>query len=270
MSRRIKTYPFNQEFNDEIAADADSIKDLKLPGAYVECISVATGQKEIMTLRTDVYALEESKGIHLQLVEEDDKGNETGRKSDEVIIDEIKFCNAIHEAVINKSTIERDSFVKDIITSTVEEFARSKVSGDKWLCTVNYDGFGVIRSGDTVIGTCDRTVFEKDKIILDYCVGNFNLNNIIDCNIFFKAGDKCYKLSDIKMKSVTSANDYYCTYTIEGYKGEFLHDIPIDDSVFKDFVRYSDDTAEQFVEQRISIIDNGEEEQDNSYLDDIL
>lgn len=270
MSRRIKTYPFNQEFNDEIVADADSIKDLKLPGAYVECISVTTGTKKIITLRTDVYALEESKGVHLQLIEEDDKENETGRKSDEVIIDEIKFCDAIHEAVINKLTVENDSFIKDIIKETIEEFAKSKVTGDEWLCNINYDGFGVIRTGDTIIGTFDRVIFDKNTVTLDYCVGNFNLNNIFDCNVLFKIKNKCFKLFDIEMKSVNSVNDYYCTYVIEKYKGEFLSEIPVDEEVYKDFVRYSEDTADLFLEQRINVTDNSIEEQDDSYLNDIL
>lgn len=271
MSRRIKTYPFNQKFNDELAADADSIKDLKLPGAYVECVSVETGRKEVISIKTKVWALEESEGIHLQLIEEDKDGVETSYKSEEIVINEIQFCDALHDAACKDTTAEETPFIQQTITKAIEDYARSQISGDKWLCTIHYDGFGVIKTGDTIIGTIDRVTFNKNTIILDYCVGNFNLNNIEDCSILFKAGNKGFKLTDIKMQNVTSINDYYCTYIIDSYKGEFLLNVPIDDTMFEWFVRYSDETAEEFMEQRISVIDNNiEEEQTNSYYDDIL
>lgn len=270
MSRRIKTYPFNQNFNDELAADADSIKDLKLPGAYVECVSVETGQKEIISIRTKVYALEESKGIHLYVVEEDKDGVETDKKSEEIVVDEIQFCDALHDAICKETTAEETPFIQQIITTAIENYAKSEISGDKWLCTVNYDGFGVIRTGDSIIGTFDRVIFNKDTVTLDYCVGNVNLNNIVDCNIWFKTGKKCFKLVDISMKNVTSINDYYCTYTLDKYKGEFLSDICVDSSVFEGLVQYSDDTAEQFLKERTNIIDTEEDEQESSYFDDIL
>jgi len=271
MSRRIKTYPFNQRFNDEIAVDADTIKDLKLPGAYVECISVATGKKDIISIKTKVWALEESEGIHLQLVEEDKDGVETDKRSEETVIDEIKFCDALHDAVCKETTAEETPYIHKIISQEIERYAKSQVSGDKWLCTINYDGFGVIRTGDDIIGTFDRVIFNKDSIVLDYCVGSANLNNIVDCNIWFNAHDsKCFKLTDITMKSVTSDNDFYCTYTIEKYTGSFVPNICVSDEVFKDFVRYSEDTAEQFLRERTAVIDSATEEEDTSYYDDLL
>lgn len=270
MSRRIKTYPFNQKFNDELAADADSIKDLKLPGAYVECVSVETGQKEIVSIKTKVYALEESKGVHLYLVEEDKDGVETDKKSEEIIVDEIQFCDALHDAICKETTAEETPFIQQIITTAIENYAKSEVSGDRWLCTVNYDGFGVIRSGESIIGTFDRVNFSKDTVTLDYSVGNVNLNNIADCNIWFKTGSKCFKFTEVSMKSVTSTNDYYCTYVLDKYKGKFLSEICVDDSVFEGLVRYSEQTAEQFLEERTSIIDNEDDEEDNSFFDDIL
>ena len=270
MSRRIKTYPFNQKFNDELGIDADTVESLKLPGAYIDCLSLTTKQKEILTVKTKVYALEESKGIHLQLVEEDREGHETGDKSEEIVIDEIKFCDSIHKAVCDDVTVEEIPFIKKTIMSLIEDYAKNQISGDRWLCSVNYDGFGAIMTDDTIIGTVDRVTFEKESIVLDYCVGNFNLNNIINCSIVFKTGNKAFKLTDIKMKNVTSNNDYYCTYTIEDYKGELLSEFPLKDDIFDGFVSYSNKTAEQFVEQRTSLIDSEEDEQDNSYLDDIL
>lgn len=270
MSRRIKTYPFNQRFNDEIAVDANTIKDMKLPGAYVESLSIATGEREIVSLRAEVYALEESKGIHFYLVEETKDGVETGNTSDEIVIDEIAFCDALHEAICNDITIEECKYVRRIITSEIEKFAKTKMSGDKWLTTINYDGHGVIMSSDFIIGTVDRTTFNKENIVLDYCVGNFNLNNIENCSIVFKTENKIYRLSDISMESVTSDNNsYYCTYTISKYKGEFLNELPVNESIFDGFINYSETVADEWLEQRTKIIDN-EEEQDNSLYDDIL
>lgn len=269
MGRRIVTYPFNEKFHDIIAADADTIQDIKLPGAYVECRSIATGEKNILSVKPVVFALETEPGIHFYLVEEHDNQEEQKRSS-EVIIDEIEFCNALYNAVMTDITAEETEFIRDLIANQLQHYAMFELTEDKWLSTIKYDGFGVIKSDDTIIGTIDQVMFTKDSLILDQCVGNVNLNKVVNCNIWFKSGNKGFKLSDINMDNVKSDNDFYCTYTLTGYKGEFLEDICVPEETYKSLVRFSENTAEQFLSERIDLLNEEEKEEQENLYDDIL
>lgn len=270
MGRRIVTYPFNEKFHDEIAADAETIKNIKLPSAYIEYKSIATGDKSILSVKPVVFALEDEPGIHFYLVEENNDKKEQ-KKSSEIVIDEIEFCNALYGAIMADITAEETKFIRSLITDQLQHYAMYELTEDKWLSTIKYDGFGVIRSGETVIGTIDQVMFNKDDLIMDQCVGNVNLNKIVDCNIWFKSGNKGFKLSDITMDNVKSDNDYYCTYTLTKYKGEFLNDICIPEETYKNFVRFAEDTAEQFLVERIDLLnDETGEEENHSLYDDIL
>lgn len=272
MGRRIITYPFNEKFHDAIVADAETIKDIKLPGAYVECRSIVTGEKSILSVKPVVFALEDEPGIHFYLVEEGNNNHDEQRKSSETVIDEIEFCNALYGAIMADITAEETEFIRNLITNQLQHYATYELTEDKWLSTIRYEGFGVIRSGEIIIGTIDQVMFNKDNLILDQCVGNVNLNKIVNCNIWFKSGNKGFKLSDITMDNVKSDNDYYCTYTLTGCKGEFLEDICIPEETYKSLVRFSEDTAEQFLAERINLLNDETEEENNSssIYDDIL
>lgn len=272
MSRIIKQYPYTEEFKDEVQVSANTISTLRFPGAYIECISFSDDYDKVISLATNVWAEEDTKGIHAHVVEKDKDGNKTGKKSKEIVIDEIQFCDAIYDICREDKSAESSPFIRDIIYDLVQDFAINEMKGDLWLCGVNYDGHGIICSGEDIIGTIDRVVFEKGSLILNYCVGNINLNNIENCNIKFHTNDKHFILNDIKMQNVTSDNEFYCTYCLSDYKGTYSDEPVFDEDIFEGFVPYSPENEEQFFEQRNSLTyyDSSSESSSSGYLDELL
>lgn len=273
MSRRIATYPFSKEFNDTLECDADSIKDFELPGVRMECFNFENDTEEVTAFRSVPRAEEEREGVFIKLVEEDKDGNLTSNESDEIVIDEKKFCDAIYEAIINGDVAEDSKFIQDSIFKVAKHYALSKLSGGKWFFRVDYDGFGVICSGDEIIGTVDSIRFNKDEVRLDRCIGNINLNQVEDCNVRFAVGDKCLRLTQFEMESVTSVSENFCTYVLKNYHGEQIDSIPVPADKLEQMKPYSDETADEFFHARIALIEDDSDKVDinsRDEFDDLL
>lgn len=264
MSRRIATYPFAKEFNDTLTCDADEIKDFELPGVRMECFNFGSDSEEVTAFRSIPRAEEEREGVFIKLVEEDSDGNLTQNESAEICVDEKKFCDSVYEAVVGGDTVEDSKFIQDSVYQLAKNYALSKLSGNKWFFRIDYDGFGVICSGDEIIGTVDSIRFNKDEVILNRCIGNINLNQVEDCNIQFAVGDKCLKLTQFEMESVTGESENFCTYVLKNYHGEQIESIPVSKEKIEEMKPYSEETAEEFVSARISLID-GVDDDDNTF-----
>lgn len=267
MSRRIATYPFSKEFNDTLECDADSIKDFELPGVRMECFNFDDNSDEVTAFRSVPRAEEDREGIFIKLVEEDKDGNLTENESEEICVDEKKFCDAIYEAVIGGETAEESKFIQDCVYQLAKSYALSKFSGGKWYFRIDYDGFGVICSGDEIIGTVDSIRFNKEQVCLDRCIGNIDLNNVENCNVQFAIGDKCLKLTQFEMESVTSESENFCTYVLKNYHGEQIQSIPVPKEKIAEMKPYSEDTAEEFVSARVALIENDEEKDSTFDMD---
>ena len=257
MSRIIKVFPFNETYNDTIDCDAASVSEFELPGVRMQCFNFDSDKDEITSFRTVARAEEERKGVFLKLVEEDAEGNLTKNESEEIVVDEIEFVDAIYAAVnTGNDTAEDSEFIQKQVYTLAQNHAMSELSGGKWYFKVDYKGFGVICTGDDIIGTVDSVKFTKESVVLDYCVGNIDLNQVEDCNIRFSVGGKCFKLTNFKMESVVGHTENLCTYTLKDYHGEIITEIPVDKEQLDKMIPYEPDKEEEFVAQRMELVDD--------------
>lgn len=269
MSRMIKVWPYNEMYNDKIECDAASINDFELPGVRMQCFNFESDKDEISSFRTVARAEEERKGIFLRLVEEDAEGNLTEKKSEEIVVDEIEFVDAIYGAVeAGNDTAEDSEYIQQKVLELAQNYAMSELSGGKWYFKVDYVGFGVICTNDDVIGTINSVKFDKDAVILDYCVGNIDLNQVDNCNVRFSVGGKCFRLTNFNMESVVGHTENLCTYTLKNYHGEIINELPADKEQIDAMIPYSQDKEEEFIAQRMKLIGSNDFE-DNFFSDDI-
>jgi len=267
MSRRIKSYPFHEAFNDTLECDADSVSEFELPGVRMQCFNFENDTDEITTFRSVARAEEERKGIFIKLVEEDSDGNLTKNESEEIVVDEEQFCDAIYEAINGGDTAEDSEFIQKAVYDAAQKYAMSELSGGKWFFRISYKGFGIICTGDEIIGTVETVEFNKDNVVLDYCVSNINLNQVEDCNIKFSVGGKCFKLTNFTMESVSGRTENLCTYVLKDYHGEIIDSISVDDEVLESMIPYDESSEDEFIKQRVQLVD-GNKTDDNSFFDD--
>ena len=271
MSRRIMEWPYNKTFGAPVEVDADTIEEFELPGVRMEAFDFYSNETCIASFLTKAKCYEDKEGIFIKIVEEDREGNLTSNESETVKVDEKEFVTDIYNAIAAGDTAEDSQVVQNTVIKIATDYAMSKLSGGKWFFRVNYEGFGVICTGNEIIGTVDVVCFDKEKVTLDFCVGNINLNNVEDCNVQFNVNGKCFKLTEFTMDNVKSDNDFYCTYELKNYKGEVINSTPVDDKI-ADLIPYSFEEAETFVAQRSKIIDGDKKNKfaEPDDLDDLL
>lgn len=288
MSRVIKQYPYSKVLDDESYLKAESVQNIKLPVVKLSGIelldtkvypSAANGPNIItVSLQPKIYAKEDEKGIFMYLVEIEN-GEETDKKSEEIVIDEEAFADSIFKAMEEEISFDESFFLREILSSQLlSSYTDNYLKRDIFLLNTRYAGFGVILSGETVIGTVDCVKLQHDNsLILSYCVGNFDLNNIANCNVVFKTHNIWLNFFNIDMEKVICDNDYFCTYVIRSHslscnKHENLFN---DIKEFPTLVDFSEGHEEEFLEQRSNYIesfkkDNEDEQARKSYLDELL
>lgn len=259
MSRVIKEYPFNKKFGESLIASANTIKDIKLPGLFLDMVDLDTRRSEVIALQAECYCLEEEPGIHVSLVQLDRNNNKTDIKTAETVIDEVAFCDAMYECFLAEQSLEDTPFIRDIVTNLVKLYVKERTTSSCFTTDYGYDGFGVICSGKDIIGTVDNLKISNDfNLTFNYCVGNFNLTNVKDCKIFFTTGKAVFCISDIKACNVASSSDYYCTYYVTDYffkKEKF----PVAEDEYSSFSSFSEFGAEKFLSERTIFLDNHSE-----------
>lgn len=287
MSRIIKQYPYSEVLDDESCLKADSVQKIQLPlirlvGLPLEegvVYSSTTSTPNLLTinLQPKMYAKEDEKGIFVYLVRLQD-GEETDEKSQEVIIDEEVFADNIFKAVEQEISFDESYYLKDILANNLLfAYTDNYLKQDTLLMNTYYSGFGVILSNSTVIGTVDKIKLQADSdLVLSYCVGNFDLNNIENCNVIFNTHGIWLHFFNLNMRKVICNNDYYCTYMVQAYSFEYSKSGNIfgDIQELPSLSDYSEGNEAEFLEQRTAFIEDLQTETDtiqkNSYLADLL
>lgn len=262
MSRVIKEYPFCAALGEKLTASADSIEAIRLPGVFLDIVSLDTRRSEVVSLKTKCYCLEETQGIHIYLVQVDHNNNDTEIRTKERVIDEVAFCDTMHECFNQEKQLEEDKFVREVITDLVRDYVMDRTSSCSFTTDFDYEGFGVICTGDNIIGTTDIfKVNNQFEISFDHCVGNVNLNNVKDCKIFFKVNKASFCIADISNCKVSTDSNYYCTYKIPDYTISRAK-LPVDDKVWKSFAKFEDD-VDKFFADRIAFLEEQEQKSSN-------
>ena len=265
MARIIKTYPPTPQFNEDIIAQADKIQDIFMPEYSLKNFSFSSSENEVLYLQASCYALEDSKGVHIKMYERDKE--ETERlETEEVIIDELEFCDAVYSSIKKNQRLSNNSKISQICKDILNKFCTSTNRGDKWFFDTDYKGFGVITSGEEPIATIDTAVFHEKTVDLVHCVGNYNLNNVRDCSIKFWSCGSGFILEEFEMAKVINEEEGCCTYKIKLSGGKNL-----DDETYQTIAESRptyEQGVEQFIEDRLKYLEeanNDEEEQENIY-----
>lgn len=287
MSRIIKQYPYSKVLDDEAYLKAESVQKISLPIVRLSGIELEENKNYLssanrlnyinVSLQPKMYAKETEKGIFMYLVELEN-GEETDKKSEEFIIEEEIFADNLYKAMENEISFDESHYLKEILSNKVlASYTDNYLKRDILLINTYYGGFGIIMSGNTVVGTVDRIKLQQDDdLILTYCVGNFDLNNLVQCKVVFHTHNIWLCFSDIVMRRVMCDNDYFCTYLIESYTMAYSKhgNIFCDIKELPVLVDYSSESCEEFLEQRTTLIEKLQEETDivqkQSYLDDLL
>ena len=287
MSRVIKQYPYSKVLDDESYLKADSVQKIQLPlirltglpleESIVYPSTVNTPNFLTINLQPKMYAKENEKGIFLYLVEMQD-GEETDKKSQEVVIDEEVFADNIFKAVEEEISFDESYYLKDVLASNLlSSYTDNYLKQDILLMNTHYAGFGIILSNNTVIGTVDRIKLQPDDdLTLSYCVGNFDLNNIENCNVVFNTHGIWLHFFDLTMRKIICNNDYYCTYVIQTYSLTYSKhgNVFADIKEFPSLIDYAEGSEEEFLEQRTNFIEELQTEADmvqkNNYFSDLL
>ena len=265
MSRIIKTYPPTPQFNEDIIAQADKIKDIFMPEYSLQSFTFGTSRNEVITLQTTCYALEDTKGVHIKMAQKD-QHEDTKLQTKEVIMDEIEFCDAVYHSVERNERLSNNPKIKEVCQGILNDFCTSSERGNKWFFDVEYKGFGVILSDVNVIATIDTVVFKEDTVKLIHCVGNYNLNNVENCVIQFWSYGKGFVLLEFNMDKVINEEEGCCTYTIAVIEGR-----DTDDTTYQEAAENRpsyEQGVEQFIEDRLAYIEEctvDVEEEDNIY-----
>ena len=249
MSRIIKEYPLVERFGEPLTCTVECINSLLLPKVKIDYKSHKDNHITT-TFEPQIRADETEQGIHMQLVELDKDDEPTGVVSDEIILPEIEFCDAIYQSILTKVPVDEGGYIRDHIISLINDFALSEKSLGFWFYDVVYQGEGYIYSDNDIIGTVDILQFDRDdNIILDYCVGNFNLNNIEKCVVKFTTNNKNIVINHVVMLESISNDDYY-TYVLQDSR--FIEPKEID-MPRNNFTRY-DINEEEFLEERYKFL----------------
>lgn len=130
MSRTIKAYPYNEEFGDTICCSAESIKEFEFPQA-VSCIS-KDFQEHKLLVSFEAEAKEDEKGIFIKAYTKPKAGYDIPKEllglSTTIIVDEIKFVDAVYDAVtVEQSTMDESKIIQDMLYSAVKKFTEEFV-----------------------------------------------------------------------------------------------------------------------------------------------
>ena len=265
MSRLIKQYPYSELFHDVLECNADTIEGFEMPAFRVEFYNFQNNISDgVILFNAHARAEEERPGVFVKLVQEENY-NDTPIETPEIEVDEIKFVDEIYNIVTSGQTVEDSKYMQDLVYQLGRDFALNELDNSRWCYRIEYPGFGIIKSGDEIIGTIDTVVFDKHELRLNYCVGNSDLNKVDNCVIQFNCHGRCFEVSKFEMESVSSDNEYYCTYVLSGYSGKQIDAIDLPKEEFKDLHPYSKVDAEDFIADRIAIIEGSEKKSDNPY-----
>lgn len=268
MSRTIKKYPYNEMFHDTLECDANTIADFGMPRFRIEFYNFQNNSSDgILQFTAHARAEEDEPGVYVKLVQEDAGDNPI--VTPEIKVDEIKFVDEIYNIVITGYTAEDSKYMQDLIYQIGRDFALKELDKEHWCYRIEYQGFGIIKSKQEIISTIDTVVFDKRELRLNYCVGNSNLNKVDNCTIQFNCNDRCFELTDFTMQSVSSDSEDYCNYVLTDWRGKQIQKIDIPKEKFQDLVHYSSSDSEQFVEERLAIIEGSEKENsvNNAFAD---
>lgn len=261
-SRVIKQYPFDEKIGDEVICHADQIKELRLPSFQLKYFDINTNSVSFKDYVIRCFAREEDKGVFIRIVGV--KENETpemiatrdpeqDEDFSEVVIDEIDFCDNLYNAAIREEFLGNSEYIHKIIHDLSLKHAKDKmIENGQYFFNMDYNGFGLIYSGEDNIATIDSIKFtEESPLILMHCVGNADLNNISNCKIDFLVEDiYSLRVDNFMMESVEGEDEYTCCYKLKDIDIKHISRLKFNKQTVKSMHSYAKDNIEQFVNER--------------------
>lgn len=261
-SRVIKQYPFDEKIGDEVICHANQIKELRLPSFQLKYFDINTNSVSFKDYVIRCFAREEDKGVFIRIVGV--KENETpemiatrdpeqDEDFSEVVIDEIDFCDNLYNAAIREEFLGNSEYIHKIIHDLSLKHAKDKmIENGQYFFNMDYNGFGLIYSGEDNIATIDSIKFtEESPLILMHCVGNADLNNISNCKIDFLVEDiYSLRVDNFMMESVEGEDEYTCCYKLKDIDIKHISRLKFNKQTVKSMHSYAKDNIEQFVNER--------------------
>lgn len=265
-SRVIKQYPFDEKIGDEVICHANQIQELRLPSFQLKYFDINNNSVSYKDYIIRCFAKEEEKGVFVRIigVKENEtpemiasRNPEEDEDFSEVVIDEIEFCDNLYNAAVREEFLGNSEYIHSIIHDLSLKHAKDKmINNGQYFFNMDYNGFGLVYSGDDNIATIDSIRFtEESPLILMHCVGNADLNNISNCKIDFLVEDiYSFRIDNFNMESVEGEDEYTCSYKLKDIDIKHISRLKFNKQTMKSMHSYSKDNIEQFVEERNSLL----------------
>lgn len=261
-SRVIKQYPFDDKIGDEVICHANQIQELRLPSFQLKYFDVNGNSVSYKDYVIRCFAKEEEKGVFIRIVGIKDnespemiatRSPEEDDDFSEVVIDEIEFCDNLYNAATREEFLGNSEYIHNIVHDLSLKHAKDKmIKNGQYFFNMDYNGFGLVYSGDDNIATIDSIKFtEESPLILMHCVGNADLNNVNNCKIDFLVEDAySLRVDSFDMESVEGEDEYTCSYKLKNVDIKHINRLKFNKQIIKDMHTYSKENVEQFVEER--------------------